>query len=80
MKFIEIDHIASDTQRVKALGELVSIRPPINATPAPLGGGLVNMSVFWEDEVSDTDYTSVQALESHINRVISHLKSAQGLI
>lgn len=81
MQFIEIDHIASDAQRAKALAELVSITPPVNATPGPLGGGPVNMGTFWAHGLSDTEYTSVQALESHMNRVSSpRLKSALGLI
>ena len=71
MEFIEIDHIASDEQRAMATAELVSVKPPINATPGPIGGGRINMRNFFADGVSDTKYTSVRALESHMNRISS---------
>ncbi|KAJ5174359.1 uncharacterized protein N7482_000236 [Penicillium canariense] len=77
MEYIEIDHTASDAQRAKALAEIVSIKPPFNATPGPIGGGRIYMHTFWQRGGSDMEYTSVQALESHINRVLEVFKMPQ---
>jgi len=52
-----------------------------NAALGPFNGGQILMDDFWEQDGSDMDYTSIEALEGHMNRVSSpRLKSALGLI
>lgn len=70
MEHVEIDHPASDEQRARALTELVTIEPPLDATLGPIEGGLVKNSFFSYPEcVSDIQYTSVHQLDRHINQV-----------
>lgn len=69
MEFVHADHIASDMQRARAISDIVSIAVPLDTTPGPVGGGRINMRIFWDDQVSDVDYPSIQDLEGHLNRV-----------
>ncbi|KUM60404.1 hypothetical protein ACN42_g6727 [Penicillium freii] len=69
MEFIQTDHIASDTQRARAISDFVSIEVPPDIAPGPVGGGRIHMRIFWDDEISDVDYPSIQDLEGHLNRV-----------
>ncbi|CAI7570310.1 unnamed protein product [Penicillium viridicatum] len=74
MEFIQTDHIASDTQRARAISDLVSIEVPPDIAPGPVGGGHIHMRIFWDDEISDVDYPSIQDLEGHLNRVLKAYK------
>lgn len=70
MEWIDIDRIASDTEKAQALSQIVSIERPIcETTPGPVGGGSVNMHKFWW---SSTEYNSVQQLQDHVNAVCGH--------
>lgn len=69
MELIQTDHIASDIQRARAISDIVSIEVPINIGPGPIGGGRIHMRIFWDDQISDVDYPSIQDLEGHLNRV-----------
>jgi hypothetical protein len=68
MEHIDIDHVASDEQRARAITELVTIEPPLNATPGPIGGGHIKHG-FFDTSESDVVYASIGDLEKHINRV-----------
>jgi hypothetical protein len=69
MEYIQAEYIASDIQRARAISELVSIEVPLNITPGPVGGGRIHMRIFWDDEISDVAYPTIQDLEDHLNRV-----------
>lgn len=69
MEFIQTDHIASDIQRARAISDIVSIEVPLDIGPGPIGGGRIHMRIFWNDQISDVDYPSIQDLEDHLNRV-----------
>lgn len=69
MEFIQIDHIAPDMQRARAISDIVSIDVPIDAPPGPVGGERLHMRMFWEEGVSDVAYSFVQDLKGHFNRV-----------
>lgn len=69
MEYIEIAHIASGTQRARAISDLVSVEVPLGIAPGPVGGGRIQMRIFWDDEISDVAYPSIQDLEDHLNRV-----------
>lgn len=69
MEFIQTHHIASDIQRARAISDLVSIEVPLNIVPGPVGGGHIHMRIFWDDQISDVNYHSIQELEGHLNRV-----------
>lgn len=67
MEFIQTHHIASDIQRARAISDLVSIEVPLNIAPGPVGGGRIHMRIFWDDQISDVNYPSIQDLEGHLN-------------
>lgn len=69
MEFIQTDHIASDIQRARAISDIVSIEVPLDIGPGPFGGGRIHMKIFWNDQISDVDYPSIQDLEGYLNRV-----------
>lgn len=62
MEFIQTDHIASDIQRARAISDIVSIEVPLDIGPGPIGGGRIYMRIFWNDQISDVDYPSIQDL------------------
>lgn len=69
IEFIQTDYIASDIQRARAISDLVSIEVPLDITPGPVGGGYIHMRIFWDNQISDIAYPSIQDLEGHLNRV-----------
>lgn len=71
MEHIDIDHLASNAQRAKAITELVSIESPENSTPGPIGGRYIRHR-FFKDFTSTIAYKSVRELERHVNRVCMH--------
>lgn len=69
MECIQTAHIASDIRRARAISDIVSIEVPLDITPGPVGGGRIHMRIFWDDQISDVAYRTIQDLEDHLNRV-----------
>jgi hypothetical protein len=79
MEHIEISHFASDEQRAKAITDLVSIEPPPNATPGPIGGGLIRHKMF-KDYTAPLPFSSSIEMATYINEVLPPSKSLSLLL
>lgn len=52
----------------RAIGLLMSIKPPPGQKPGPVGGGHIRHPLF-KDDTSYLEYSSIDELEAHLNKV-----------
>lgn len=55
----------------RAIRLLMSIQPPPGQKPGPVGGGHIRHPLF-KDDISFCEYSSVEELEKHLNKVCNH--------
>jgi serine/threonine protein kinase len=55
-------------QIAKAIKLFISIKVPDGVTPGPVGGGIIKHPLF-KDTIASIEYTSVDDLQQHVNKV-----------
>jgi hypothetical protein len=79
MEYIDIVSYASDEERANAVAQLISIEPPSDAPPGPIGGGPIQ-HCFFMDSQAPREYSTVDEIQVYINNVQITLSSCLTLI